>query len=163
MEQHNSVLPFAAGHPTYFDTPFYKRIDVIIRNWVEGEWEALETIRQEAAKQGWSEARKIACGRSATLTAQNLARVIDNISLSKLRRELDKIDAPSPGQLIRDARITYAKHLLVTGRLLIREVADRAGYREKHFTQMFTSVVGMTPSKYRRLSIRGVSSCPPVG
>jgi AraC-like DNA-binding protein len=154
MEQRNSVRPFIVGHPAYRDTPFYKRIDGVIRNWVEREWEALEAIRQEAATQGWSETRKASCGRSAILTAQNLARAIDNISLSKLRRELDKINAPSPGQLIRDARIEYARRLLVTGRLLIREVADRAGYREKHFTEVFTSAVGMTPSKYRRLSIR---------
>ncbi|MGD9803397.1 MAG: helix-turn-helix transcriptional regulator [Hyphomicrobiaceae bacterium] len=155
MEQDNAVVARDRKPPAYRSAPFFRRVHEVLSQWIAGEWEAREAIRREAMVHGWNDARRRAYD-DAMLTAQNLARAIDNISLTKLRRELGKIGAPSPGHLIREARIQYAKHLLVTGRLLVREVALRAGYgKERHFTEVFTAAVGVTPSEYRRLSIWG--------
>jgi len=154
MEQ-SDTFPSSGGTLRYAQAPFFRRVQGVIANWIATEWETRESIRQEAASEGWDDARRKAYDH-AILDAHTLARAIDNISLTKLRRELNKLGAPPPGQLIRDARIAHAKHLLVTGRLLIREVADRVGYtKEKAFTQVFTESVGVTPSEYRRLSVTG--------
>ena len=153
MEQGNAVAERGEEAPAFASAPFYRRVDAVASEWIAGEWEAREAIRRHAAVHGWNDTRRRTF-EDAMLTADNLARAIDNISLTKLRRELRKIGAPSPGALIRNARMRHAKHLLVTGRLLIREVAVRAGYeKESHFTEVFTATVGVTPSEYRRLSI----------
>ncbi len=73
------------------------------------------------------------------------------MSLSKLRRELDKLGAPSPGELIRKARLAHAAQLLTHTRLQVKQVALQSGYRsEKHFTDTFKAAYDATPSDYRR-------------
>ena len=140
--------------PPYAQAPFFKRVQAVITAWTQSEWQRRDAVRRQGADEHWSQSRIAEAEAAETLTAANLAKAIDNISLTKLRRELRKIGAPSPGALIRNARMRHAKHLLVTGRLLIREVAVRAGYeKESHFTEVFTATVGVTPSEYRRLSI----------
>jgi AraC-like DNA-binding protein len=158
MVQNNSVIAHRNAQPPYHDAPFYRRVQSVLSQWIAGEWHARESIRREASVHGWNDTRRRTY-EDATLTAEGLAHSIDNISLTKLRRELSKLGAPAPGQLIREARINHAKFLLVTGRLLIREVAERAGYgKERHFTEVFTATVGVTPSEYRRLSISAHNS-----
>ena len=130
--------------------PFCARVLRAIEAWIHGEWDRREAVREEAKALGWTEQRRRAYFETI-LTPAGLARQIDRISESKLRRELARLGAPPPGQLIRDARIEFAKHLLVHGRLLIREVADRAGYEnEKHFSGVFMKATGVSPSQYRR-------------
>jgi AraC-like DNA-binding protein len=159
MEQNRPAIEYDHAAPPYRGAPFFKRVQTVLSSWIANEWERREVIRRDAKSHGWTDARRQSYA-DATLTAEGLARAVDNISLTKLRRELGKIGAPAPGQLIREARIKYAKTLLVTGRLLIREVADRAGYeKERHFTEVFTATVGVTPSEYRRLSI-AAGACP---
>lgn len=154
MENRDRGFSDADASASYLDAPFFRRVQSILSKWIMSEWDVRETIRREAVALGWDEARRRAYDE-ATLTAERLAQEVDKISLTKLRRELAKVGAPSPGQLIREARIAHACHLLVTGRLMIREVADRVGYgKEKHFTEVFTAAVGMTPSEYRRRSIQ---------
>lgn len=130
--------------------PFLRRLKSIIETWVGGEWQSREAVRFEAAALGWTKERKDRY-RNRQLTAIRLAAELDNISLSKLRRELDKLGAPPPAVLIRSARIAHARHLLSSTRLLVREIANRSGYRdEKHFILVFSKETGMTPSQYRR-------------
>jgi AraC-like DNA-binding protein len=94
------------------------------------------------------------CAPTATpprLTVESHAICFNNLSLSKLRHEFGKLRAPTPGDLIRETHIAYAAHLLVETRLLVREVAARAGYdSEKHFAEQFQRALGVTPSVYRR-------------
>lgn len=133
--------------------PFFQRIESAIAGWLENEWMRKETIRQKATVLGWNAKLKTAYSE-ASLTPFTLAHHIDHISVSKLRRELEKIGAPSPGKLIRDGRIAFAKQLLTHGRLLIREVGERAGYEnEKHFGEVFSKATGMKPSEFRRSAI----------
>lgn len=130
--------------------PFLARIRDLLTGWVEGEWPTRQRIEGEVRASGWTSALRTDYA-AAALTVENLATRLDNISLSKLRRELRKLGAPTPGDLIREARIAYAARLLVETRLLVREVAARAGYdSEKHFTEQFHRAFGVTPSIYRR-------------
>jgi AraC-like DNA-binding protein len=133
--------------------PFLKRVVAIIDEWIEGEWDRKEAIRYEASALGWNAERE-ARYRDATLTAELLAMRVDGMSDAKFRRELKKIGAPRPGDLIRKARIRHAAKLLTHTRLLVKQIAERAGYSsEKHFTDAFRAELKSTPSRYRRASI----------
>ena len=127
----------------------------IIEKWITVEWIEREGIRRAAITSGWT-AQWRSDYAAAALTVENLAHRLDNISISKLRRELKKLGAPPPGEIIRRARIDYAKHLLVTTRMLVREVSERAGYdSEKHFAEQFQRATGCRPSAYRRRPTKG--------
>jgi len=142
------------GAPKQSSNPFFTRIQDTIANWIETEWHRRDALLTEAVRSGWTKQRTENEISNLTLTPERLAAALDNISLSKLRRELHKIAAPSPGQLIREARLAYAKRLLIETRLLIREVRERAGYdSESHFAESFTREVGTTPTQFRRNSI----------
>ena len=142
--------------------PFLSRIRELLAHWIELEWSSRQRIEGEVRATGWTTALRADYDATA-LTVENLATRLDNISLSKLRRELRKLGAPTPGDLIRETRIAYAARLLVETRLLVREVAARAGYdSEKHFAEQFQRALGVTPSVYRRERIARTSKTLPV-
>lgn len=123
--------------------PFLARVTGIIASSVETECEA---------EPGRSPLR---------LTAETLARRLDNISLAKLRRELEKLGAPPPGELIRKARLAHAAKLLTHTRLMVQQIADRSGYRsKKQFTDAFKAEFNTTPSDYRRKFINSQCAEP---
>lgn len=133
--------------------PFLARIHLFVLHWVQEEWAAIEKIKQDASKHGWTAHRKTALAE-AKLTIPNLASRLDNISEATLRRELKKLKAPSPGDIIRNARMAYAKHLLTHTRILIREVGARAGYADqRHFSAIFYEVTSMSPSDFRKAHV----------
>lgn len=142
--------------------PFLARIRELLSGWIEAEWLMRQRIEGEVRASGWTTALR-ADYDATLLTVENLATRLDNISLSKLRRELRKLGAPTPGDLIRETRIAYAARLLVETRLLVREVAARAGYdSEKHFAEQFHRALGVTPSVYRRERIARASKTLPI-
>jgi AraC-like DNA-binding protein len=133
--------------------PFLARVLTVVERWIACEWNEREAFRRAAACSGWTKQHR-SDYEAAALTVENLAHRLDNISISKLRRELKRLGAPAPGEIIRKARIDYAKHLLITSRMLVREVSARAGYdSEKHFAEQFQRATGFTPSAYRRTRI----------
>lgn len=147
------VVPVETPVIDHRDEPYLKRIDLAVRQWLAGEWDALHAISEVAEKKGWTKARKEEYA-AASLTPDTLARRLDNISYPTLRRELERLGAPTPGDLIRTARLQYACHLLVATRLKIRDVASRSGYAsDKHFSQLFTQTYGMSPRAYRNAQI----------
>lgn len=88
--------------------PFCRRVQRVIASWIEGEWERRERLSEEAKALGWTAQRRRAYLR-LTLTPDVLAEQIEHISESKLRRklrrELARLGAPTPGRMIRDARM----------------------------------------------------------
>lgn len=131
--------------------PFVQRVHAIARDWVEGEWDTKQRILRDAIAHGWNAQRRDAYIEAATLTSQTLAARLDNISLSTLARALAQHGAPPPGKIIRTARLDYARHLLLTTKMMVRDVARRAGYKsEKHFAEKFHAAFGCSPSEYRR-------------
>ena len=137
--------------------PFLARVYELTYRWVQDEWQMLDTIKKAASQNGKSRNHHAALAE-ARLTPDTLATKLDNISEATLRRELKKLNAPAPGELIRQARIAYAKHLLIHTRLLIREVAARSGYEdERHFAELFAHEVQCLPSEFRRQHIRAAT------
>ena len=52
---------------------------------------------------------------------------------------------------MKEIRISRAKELLVTTELHIAEIGLRVGFEnEKHFMKVFRSMVGVSPTEYRR-------------
>ncbi len=50
-----------------------------------------------------------------------------------------------------DFRISMAKRMFSTGKYKVYEVADAVGFRDtKYFNKVFKSIVGVSPSEYRR-------------
>lgn len=140
------------GPPRRID-PFLERVITIIDEWIESEWHTKEAIKYEAQALGWTKDRNQRF-HAATLSAELLANRVDGMSDAKFRRELKKIGAPNPGELIRKARIAHAAKLLTHTRLLVKQIGLRAGYSsEKHFTDAFRAACGKTPSEYRRAFI----------
>lgn len=134
--------------------PFIRRVLTIIDDAIEAEWPKKEAARNEAAALGWTIERRNAYA-AITLTPQRLARLVDGMHETKFRRALCALGAPTPGDLIRKARIRYAARLLTHTRLMVKQIADRAGYRsEKHFTDVFRAMFDATPSDYRRAFIQ---------
>lgn len=134
--------------------PFLQRVLFIIDEWIADEWSLKEAIKNEASALGWNNERA-ARYRDSILTTPTLASRVDGMSEAKLRRELEKAGATTPGELIRKARLRLAARLLIETRLLVKEVAHRAGYdSEKHFTDAFRAEYDATPSDYRRAFIK---------
>lgn len=146
------LMSLAAGLPPL--DPFLRRVVATIDECIEGEWPMKEAAKNEASALGWNKERRDAY-KALTLTPARLANRLDGISESKFRRALLDIGAPPPGELIRKARLRYAAKLLTHTRLLVKQVAERAGYRsEKHFTDAFRAVFDATPTDYRRTFIQ---------
>lgn len=138
--------------------PFVERVLRLTRQHVETEWETLQAIRAKAITEGWTKDARKAAEADAVLTAAILARDLDNISLSTLQRELRALGAQTPGEIIRDARLTFAKTLLDSTRISIREVAHRVGYQsEKQFAAAFARVAKTSPARYRAAESKEVA------
>lgn len=118
----------ADKHPS----PFLNRIYELTRRWIQEEWASIEALKLEAQRAGSGKHLKAAI-KEAGLSTETLATRLDNISQAKLRRELKSYGAPTPGEIIHAARVEFAKHLLTHTRLLVRDVAMRAGYADERF------------------------------
>jgi transcriptional regulator GlxA family with amidase domain len=58
-----------------------------------------------------------------------------------------------PAAVLRQMRIDQARHLLVTERLSLKELAERVGFRRINtFCVAFQRVVGIAPKKFQRLN-----------
>lgn len=138
------------------DPPFLRRMTELVYQWVQEEWTLTQSIKGDIAQAQTSPMRKTllpllnSALKDAKLNTQTLARKLDNMSSSALHKELTTYGAPTPGRMIREARLAYAKHLLVHSRFNISDIVDRAGYRDQdHFCGRFKKSTKMTPNQYR--------------
>ena len=85
-----------------------------------------------------------------TASADQLAQAV-NLDRSYLSILFKQATDLTPGQYIRNFRITKARHLLESSMLPIEKVAQQCGYDHANsFTRIFKQTYGMTPHKYRR-------------
>lgn len=85
-----------------------------------------------------------------TASADQLAQAV-NLDRSYLSILFKQATDLTPGQYIRNFRITKARHLLESSMLPIEKVAQQRGYDHANsFTRIFKQTYGMTPRKYRR-------------
>ncbi|MBS0237976.1 MAG: helix-turn-helix transcriptional regulator [Proteobacteria bacterium] len=138
--------------PPQNSDPFFLRVLALVEEWIDSEWDRKEAIRAEARALGWNAERE-AKYKDAILTSHRLASALDGMSEATFRRELERLGAPTPGEIIRKSRLRFAAKLLTHTRLRINQVGRRAGYQsEKHFTDAFRSEFKHTPTDYRRRS-----------
>lgn len=130
------------------NSPFLNRVYALTCRWVQEEWLAIDAIKRDTSRGGKSAQLAI---QESRLTLDNLAKRLDNISQATLFRKLKRLNAPTPGEIIRITRLHFAKHLLIHTPILVRDVALRAGYEnERHFSEMFIREFGCRPSHFRR-------------
>lgn len=155
-------LPYPRMEPVAApESPFLARIYDLTCHWVQEEWLIIDAIKRDTARSGKSSAHAIG---EARLTLDNLAKRLDNISQATLLRELRKLNAPPPGEIIRVTRLHFARHLLIHTRMLVRDVALRAGYdNERHFADMFAREFKCKPSAFRRNHVRDTAIKPKKG
>lgn len=140
------------------DSPFLARVYELTCAWVQEEWIIIDGIKRDTGRSGKSSQAVI---QESRLTLDTLAKRLDNISQATLLRELKKLNAPSPGEIIRITRLTFAKHLLIHTRMLVRNVALRAGYdNERHFAEMFIREFKCRPSDFRRQHVKQTALKP---
>lgn len=86
----------------------------------------------------------------ADASADQLARAV-NLDRSYLSTLFKQTTDLTPGQYIRNFRITKARHLLESSSLPIEEIAEQCGYDHANsFTRIFKRTYGMTPRAYRK-------------
>lgn len=82
--------------------------------------------------------------------ASQLARHL-SLSPSRMRHAVHELFGCSVGELIRNARLREAAHLLRTTPWRVGDVAWHVGYADQnYFTRLFTRVYGMCPRQWRR-------------
>lgn len=84
-------------------------------------------------------------------TVSNMAKRV-NLSPSRFHAVYKALFGSSPVNDVINARMEYAKALLVMDEmLLLTEIAERLGYTNQyHFIRKFKDVTGMTPGAYRK-------------
>jgi AraC-like DNA-binding protein len=141
------------GRTQLTDNHYLNRVLDAVAEGLRNEFDQKLQLRNQAHQSGWN-ARLRKKYQASIFTAHDLAMRVDKVSLSKLTRELKKLSAPPPGQLIKQARLALAQRLLKDTRILIRDVAEASGYHfVKNFSSAFHRATGMSPSEYRRRSI----------
>lgn len=86
----------------------------------------------------------------ADASADRLARAV-NLDRSYLTTLFKASTDLTPGQYIRNFRITKARHLLESSTLPVETIAEQCGYDHPNsFTRLFKRSYGMTPREYRK-------------
>ncbi len=86
------------------------------------------------------------------LTREEMCKMC-SVSESTLRRLFKAYMGKSIYEFIKDTKILYASHLLVTTSAPISEIGYRLGYESpSYFTKVFREVFGISPKEYRKSS-----------
>jgi len=88
----------------------------------------------------------------------SLADIAESASLSRFyfARQFRNATGITPGRFLAAIRIHQAKHLLLTTSMRITDIAFAVGYNSLgSFTNYFTTSVGVSPGRYRRLARTG--------
>ena len=74
-----------------------------------------------------------------------------NMSTSYFLAKFKNVTGTSPQNYILNLRITNAKNLLLTTNYKITEISQLVGFKDSmHFCKRFKTIVGITPSQYRK-------------
>ena len=86
------------------------------------------------------------------LTREQMCQMCD-VSESTLRRLFKTYMGKTIYEFIKETRILYASHLLMTTNVPISEIGYRVGYESaSYFTKTFREVFGVSPQEYRKNS-----------
>ena len=88
----------------------------------------------------------------SNLSREEMCRMCD-VSESTLRRIFKTHMGKSIYEFIKETKILYASHLLMTTNVPVSEIGYRLGYESpSYFTKTFREVFGTSPQEYRKLS-----------
>lgn len=88
----------------------------------------------------------------SNLSREEMCQMCD-VSESTLRRLFKNYMGKSIYEFIKDTKILYASHLLMTTNVPISEIGYRLGYESpSYFTKIFREVFGVSPQEYRKTS-----------
>lgn len=74
-----------------------------------------------------------------------------NVSVRHLNRIVKEAESMNATELIRSIRIKHAKHLLMTTKKTLSEIAEATGFCDSyHLGRIFKSVEGITPGEHRK-------------
>jgi len=93
----------------------------------------------------------------------SLAELAQSAILSKFyfSRVFRSVTGTSPGRFLTAVRLFKAKQLLLETRLSVTDISYRVGYNSLGtFTSRFTRSVGVSPGRYRSLSVIGIPAIP---
>ena len=86
------------------------------------------------------------------LTREQMCQMCD-VSESTLRRLFKTYMGKSIYEFIKETKILYASHLLMTTNVPISEIGYRVGYESpSYFTKTFREIFGVSPQEYRKSS-----------
>ena len=137
----------------FFETTLMISLDVSLNNWQETLITTIETTLGSCVKTN----RSVECIKEYVY-----AHYMDDISIHAIATTLDvtpnylsalfhKTTGTKFIQFLKQVRIEQAKLLLVSTEEPIKNIAIAVGYySQRHFTKVFTEIVGMYPSDYRR-------------
>lgn len=94
------------------------------------------------------------------LNVENLAQEV-GLSRAHLHRKMKELVGMTPGDFIRTIRMRRACELLKKGDVAVTQVAYKVGFTSQpHFSTIFKSFTGFTPSEYRDKSESGEVDIP---
>jgi AraC-like DNA-binding protein len=92
----------------------------------------------------------VTCHYGSQITVEDLAACA-HLSVSQLQREFQRLFSMTPTLYITRVRLLMARRLLEEGGAALGQIALDCGfYDQSHFTRTFRSMVGQTPSYYRK-------------
>ncbi len=92
----------------------------------------------------------------ATLHTLDQIATACHVNASHLCRLFQRFGHQSPYQFLLRLRMNQAAELLQVAGVTVKEVADRTGFTDPfHFSRVFKSVMGVSPSQFARLGHRG--------
>jgi AraC-like DNA-binding protein len=81
---------------------------------------------------------------------------VSGLSASRLQAVFREVTGYPPLDYLRRLRVEEARRLLADGRLAVKEVAARTGFRDtSHFSKVFRRVDGLSPAHYRAALLAG--------
>lgn len=81
---------------------------------------------------------------------------VSGLSASRLQALFREVTGYPPLDYLRRQRVEDARRLLADGRLSVKEVAARTGFRDtSHFSKVFRRIDGLSPAHYREALLAG--------
>ena len=154
-----AIAAFRAGARDYLKKPIdLKKVIETVRALVGGEHSAVEDVGDQPDRAPAMHAavrRAVAFAEQHFADSLTLGDVARAVALSKFHfcRLFHEETRLSFRDYLRGLRIGRAKTLLANSRLTVTEVAYAVGFNDlSHFDKVFSRLVGVTPSRFRRSS-----------
>ncbi len=162
MDMYNELLTLLSEKDSYYEQ--YEKADVnymkeLIHTKAEFYQFFMNLLKEKNVEFGNTEMtvdqviQEIERNYQTELTLSSLCEKY-HISISYLSTMIKKKTKHTFTEYLTRIRLEHAKKLLTEGKLTVGEVTELVGYNDYfYFTKLFKKYVGVTPSKYRKMSM----------